>query len=110
VFHIHIQEEANVSEVRCPLDLSKVKEIAKLEKQLALETKKEVMKAVKAAQSEKSDILGFGDAVYRANPKAWSKMKKDWSKTFAESKVDVQVDAFLRRSGMRLKPYLSEQE
>jgi spore germination protein KC len=48
--------------------------------------------------------------VNRANPKAWEKMKKDWSQTFAQSKVDVKVDAFIRNSGMRLKPYMSKQE
>lgn len=110
VFHIYIREEGHVSEVRCPMDLDKVEEIAKLEKQWALETKKEVMKAVKTAQREESDVFGFGEAFNRANPKAWKKMKKEWGKTFAESKVDVKVDAFIRRSGMRLKPYLSEQE
>jgi spore germination protein KC len=110
VFHIQIREEGNVSEVRCPLDLSKIEEIANLEKQLALKTKKEVMKAVKTVQSEKSDIFGFGDTLNRENPKAWKKMKKEWSKTFAESKIDVKVDAFIRRSGMRLKSYLSEQK
>ncbi|MGM0881630.1 MAG: Ger(x)C family spore germination protein [Bacillota bacterium] len=110
VFDIHIREEGNVSEARCPLDLSKGEEITKLEKQWALETKKEVRKAVKTAQSEESDIFGFGEAVNRENPKAWKKMKKEWGKTFAKSKVDVKVDAFIRRSGMRIKPYLSEQE
>lgn len=110
VFHIEIWEEGHVSEVRCPLDLSKVGEITKLEKQFALETKKEVNKAVKAAQSEESDIFGFGEAVYRANPKAWKKMKKEWSKTFAQSKVDVKVEAFVRRSGMRLKPYMLKEK
>jgi spore germination protein KC len=110
VFHIQIREEGNVSETRCPLDLSKVEEIAKLEKQLALETKKEVMKAVKVAQSEQSDIFGFGEAVHRTNAKAWEKMEKEWGKMFAESKVDVTVDAFLRRTGMRLKSYLSKEQ
>jgi spore germination protein KC len=108
VIHIHIREEGDVSEVKCPIDLSKAEEIKKLEKQWVTETKKEVMMAVKTAQSEKSDIFGFGEAVNRANPKAWEKMKKDWSHTFAESKVDVKVDAFIRRTGMRLNPYMSK--
>ncbi|MBD0381055.1 Ger(x)C family spore germination protein [Paenibacillus sedimenti] len=110
VFHIHIRETGNLSEIKCSLDLTKVEEITNLEKQLAAETKKEVLEAVKAAQNEESDIFGFGEAVNRANAKAWNKMKKEWGKTFAESKVDVEVDAFIRRSGMRIKPYISEQE
>lgn len=110
VFHITIKEEGNISEAKCPLDLSKTEEIAKLEKQWVAETKKEVMAAMNAARKEGSDVFGFGEAVNRTNPKAWNKMKKEWDKIFAESKVDIKVDAFIRRSGMRLKPYLSEQE
>jgi spore germination protein KC len=110
VIQIHIKEEGNVSEVNCPIDLSKAEEITKLEDEWVTETKKEVMEAMKAAQSEKSDIFGFGEAVNRANQKAWKTMKKDWSQTFAESKVEVKVDAIIRRSGMRLEPYISKLE
>lgn len=110
IFHIHIREEGNVGEVKCSIDLSKAEEIAKLEKEWVTNTKEEVMKAVKAAQREKSDIFGFGEAVSRANPKEWEKMKEEWSMTFAESEVNVKVDAFIRRTGMRVKPYMSEQE
>ncbi len=106
--HIHIRQEGFIGEMTCPIDLTKKEEITKLEKEWARETKKIVMEAVKVAQSEKSDIFGFGEAVKRANPKAWEKMKKEWSKTFAESKVDVKVDAFIRLPGKRTKPYLSE--
>lgn len=110
IIQIHIREEGNVAEVKCPIDLSKQEEITKLEEEWIRETKKEVMEAVKVAQSEKSDIFGFGEAVNRANPKEWETMKKEWSKKFSDSKVDVKVDAFIRRQGMRLKPYLEQKK
>lgn len=110
LFHIHIKEEGNLSEVQCPIDLSNVTVIGDLEKDWEIKTKSEVMSAVKAAQKEKSDFLGFGDAVKRADPKLWEKIKTDWSGIFATSKVDVKVDAYIRRAGMRLKPYMSEQK
>ncbi|WP_373231553.1 Ger(x)C family spore germination protein [Cohnella sp.] len=106
--NIHIREEGNVGEIKCPIDLSKKEEIEKLEQAWVKETKKEVMEAIETAQSEKSDIFGFGEAVDRANPKAWEKMKEDWNETFAVSEVDVKVDAFIRRPGMRVNSYLSE--
>ena len=108
-FHIVIREEGDVSEVKCPIDLSKGEEITKLEKEWAKKTKKEVMQAMNAAQRAKSDVFGFGEAVNRANPRAWESMKKDWNETFADSKVDVKVEAFIRRTGMRTKPFLMEQ-
>lgn len=110
IFHIHVQEEGNLNEVQCPIDLSNVTVIGNLENEWEIKTKSEVMSAVKAAQKKKSDFLGFGDAVNRANPKLWEKIKMDWSEIFATCKVDVKVDAYIRRSGMRLKPYMSEQK
>ncbi|MBD0382926.1 Ger(x)C family spore germination protein [Paenibacillus sedimenti] len=110
VFHIAIREEGNVTEVHCPVDLSKREEIVKLQNQWADETKKEVMESIKAAQSKKIDIFGFGDAVKRTYPKGWSKMEKDWPTMFAESKIEVQVQAYVRRTGMRTKPYLKKEQ
>jgi spore germination protein KC len=104
IIHINIRQEGYVGEVTCPIDLTKKEEIAKLEKEWERETQKQVMEAVKAAQSEKSDIFGFGEAVNRANPKAWEKMKKEWNKTFAEIEVEVKVDAFIRLPGKRNNP------
>jgi spore germination protein KC len=109
IFHILIQEEGNITEVRCPIDTSKQEEIMKLEKEWQQETEKEVMGAVKAAQGKKSDIFGFGEIVKRTDPKKWKAMKNEWDKTFALSQVDVKVNAFIRRPGMRMKPSLLEQ-
>lgn len=109
VFHIAIREEGNVSEVHCPVDLSKRKEIVKLQHQWADETKKEVVEAIKAAQAKKIDLFGFGDAVKRTYPKGWSKMENDWPALFAQSKIEVQVQAYLRRTGMRTKPYMKKE-
>ena len=109
VFHIHVKEEGNLNEVQCPIDLSDVSVLSDLENKWEIRTKKEIIAAVKAAKKEKSDFLGFGDALNRANPKLWEKMKNDWGEKFASSKVDVKVDAYIRRSGMRLKPYMTEQ-
>ncbi|WP_134698685.1 Ger(x)C family spore germination protein [Ammoniphilus sp. YIM 78166] len=107
-FHLIIREEANISEVKCPIDLSKPEEFTKLEKKLREKTKQMIMAAVSVAQDEKSDIFGFGEELKRSDPKAWEKMEGEWDEIFANSKVEVKVDAFIRRPGMRVKPYLSE--
>jgi spore germination protein KC len=106
VFHIDIKEEGNVAEMNCPTDLSKIEVIKKLEKELAKETKKEVMSAVKFAQKKKSDIFGFGEAINRENPKAWGKMKNNWNSDFSKADVKVRVEAYIRRPGMIMKPYI----
>ncbi len=73
IIHIHVKEEGNLNEVQIPIDLSDVSVIGDLENEWEIKTKNEVMSAVKAARKEKSDFLGFGDAVNRANPKLWRK-------------------------------------
>lgn len=107
VFHINIKEEGVVNEVHCPIDLSKREEIIKLQRQWSEKTEKEVVKAVKAAQSEKSDIFGFGEEISRSNRKVWKDIKENWPEKFAEGRIEVHAVAFLRRVGMRNKPYFT---
>ncbi len=106
IFHIHIQEEGNLTEAKCPIDFSKREEILKLDQALSKVTEDEVMKAIKAAQKQKSDIFNFGRNLKQTDPKAWKEVEKDWDSLFAKGEVDVQVEAFVRRTGMRMKPYM----
>lgn len=108
IIRINIQEIATVGEALCPIDLSKSEEIRKLEKQLDEETVHDVMAAVKAAQKLKTDVIGFGAAVERSNPRAWKKMEKEWEGIFATCKVEVNVESTIRRTNMISKPYLFE--
>ncbi|MGM0879316.1 MAG: Ger(x)C family spore germination C-terminal domain-containing protein [Bacillota bacterium] len=37
----------------------------------------------------------------------WKKIKKKWDdEIFPETEVNVNVEAFIRRSGLRTKPYI----
>lgn len=107
VIHLTVQSEGHISEVHCPIDLGKHKIIEKLEKQMEKEIKEEVMMALEAAKEQKSDIFRFGETVNRENPKLWKEMKKTWDdEIFPETEVIVDVKAFIRRSGLRTKPYI----
>ncbi len=47
--------------------------------------------------------------VHRSDPKKWKKIKNDWNDTyFPNLKVNVKVEAFIRRSGLRTNSYLSD--
>lgn len=110
LIRIHIKEIGIVGEVMCPVDLNKSAEIRKLEQLLNKETEHDVMAAVKTAQKLKTDVLGFGAAMERANPKVWKKMEKEWDSIFATSKVEVHVESTIRRTGMISKPFLHEKK
>lgn len=105
---ISVREEGHLSEVHCPVDLNQFETISKLEKELASETKEEIKLAIKVAQEEKSDIFGLGEVVNREDPKLWKEIEGRWDEEiFPELEFNVNVKAFIRRTGMRTKPYLN---
>ncbi|WP_299094816.1 Ger(x)C family spore germination protein [uncultured Metabacillus sp.] len=107
VIYVSVRSESHISEVHCSMDLGKYENFEKLEKQLQKEIKDEVMMAIEAAKEEKSDIFSFGEYVNREDPKLWKKIDKKWNdEIFPETEVKVDVLAFIRRSGLRTKPYI----
>lgn len=106
-FMISVSAEGAITELKAPIDLTKPEELWKLEKVWADEIKEEILSSVKLAKDKRIDMLQFANRVNRADPKRWRELKKDWKETFAHSKVDVQVEAFIRNQGMRNKSHLS---
>lgn len=107
VIQLTVRSEGHISEVHCPIDLNKHEQIAKLEKQMEKEMKEEIMLAIDAAKNQKSDIFRFGEAVNREDPKLWKEIEKKWNdEIFPKTEVNVKVNSFIRRSGLRTKPYV----
>lgn len=100
--HIKVRVEANVGEVECnSLDLTKPSTIYEIEKR-AEEKIEEIMQSTvrKAQKMYKADIFGFGEAIHRADPKAWNTLKKNWDlEHFADLPVHIKVDFRIRRLG-----------
>jgi spore germination protein KC len=108
---IHVRADGDIGEVTVPVDLTNPHVLMNIEKAVEKEIKKEIHDAVQRAQKNKSDIFGFGEAVHRSEPKTWKQLKHDWNDVyFPELEVDVTVDAFVRRTGLRSKSYLSDME
>ncbi|WP_226000342.1 Ger(x)C family spore germination protein [Paenibacillus sp. BJ-4] len=109
--NIKMRVEANVGEVECPhLDLTNVSTFYDIEKKEE-EKIEEVMKSAvrKAQKSYKADIFGFGEAIHRADPKAWNTLKRNWSSEhFADLPVNIKVDFKLRRLGTIGSSFLND--
>lgn len=110
VIHLHIEEEGSVNETKVYVDFSKREEILQVEKGLEEKTKAEVIEAFKAAQRMKSDIFNFAGELKRTKPKQWEQVAKEWDSLFATAKLDVSVTAYVRTTGMRINPYISEKK
>ncbi|MEH7086647.1 Ger(x)C family spore germination protein [Neobacillus drentensis] len=109
VINIKIENEGWVSEANTAIDLMDPKIIEKIEKLTEKAIKKEVQSTVKEVKRLKCDIFGFGDVVHKANPELWKKLKGDWNNNyFADLEVNVKVDTYVRREGVRTNPFWSD--
>ncbi|AXN38016.1 MULTISPECIES: Ger(x)C family spore germination protein [Peribacillus] len=105
---IKVLVEGDIREANVPVNLNSPHVLIDIEKKLAKDLKKEMEDAIVRAQKNKSDIFGFGEIMHESHPKEWKKIEKDWDDvSFAKLEVDVQVETFIRRTGLRNKPYLS---
>ncbi|MCV9888749.1 Ger(x)C family spore germination protein [Metabacillus halosaccharovorans] len=107
VITIRLNAEGAVSETHCSMELDKDETIKELEEQLRNEIKEEVQAAIKTLQEEKSDVFGFGEYINIEDKNYWKKIKDKWEEEiFPESEVNIEVNATIRRTGMKVKSYI----
>lgn len=105
---IHVRAEGDIREVRTSIDLKDPKVIVELEKELEKKIKTLLEDTVKRTQQNKTDIFGFGEVVHRSDPEKWKTLKNDWNNNyFPDLNVQVKVEAFIRRSGLRSNSFFS---
>lgn len=107
---VNVRIEANVAEVECgEVDLTKNKTIYDLETKTEREIKSNIETALNKAQKEyKADLFGFGEAIHRADPAFWKKVKNNWDQEFVDLSVKVKVDVKIRRIGTIGDSFLNE--
>lgn len=98
--NIHTKAEGKVGEVRCKIDLKNPEAIQELEKNYEKEATRIINETIDVLQEEyQSDIFGFGEAIHRANPEEWNKIKENWDEEFSDLTVNVKVDMKIRLTG-----------
>ncbi|MBM7652949.1 Ger(x)C family spore germination protein [Neobacillus cucumis] len=110
IINIKIDSEGWLSEANTAIDLNNPDVINQIDKLAEKEIKRQIVHSVKASQKLKTDILGFGDKVHISNPKLWKKYQGNWDEEFASLKVNVSVDFYVRREGIRTIPFWSTME
>jgi spore germination protein KC len=105
---VAIEDEGWIDEANTAIDLTDPSVIGKIDKLVEKEIKKEILATVNSAKRFKSDIFGFGEKVHRADPKLWKKIKGNWNEQFADLEVNVKVNSYIRREGVRTKPFWSD--
>jgi spore germination protein KC len=105
VINVAIEDEGWISEANTAINLTNPSTIERIDRLVEKEIKREVLASIKEVQKRKTDIFGFGEKVHRANPKLWKKLKGNWDEQFAGLEVNVKVDSYIRREGIRTNPF-----
>ena len=98
---ITISGVGDIYNINNQIDIQNYKEINKIEKTWSKSLKQDLSKVVKKVQNKyKSDIFGFGNLIYKNNPKTWETIEKDWnSKYFPNLKVKIKTNLKINATG-----------
>ena len=96
-----IKGNAEINEATYNIDLSKEKNIKKLEKSLNKRLEKMITSSFNSTRKKyNSDIYGFEDLYYKKDPKYYNKIRKDWdSKEFQKIKLKVKSNIKIVEQG-----------
>lgn len=107
--NINIDIVQNVAEVKCDIDLTDIKTIDWINNQTEKHIKKNINQVLNIFQENyQADVLGFGEAIHRANPTEWRKIKDDWQTIYPEVEVNVKVNVYTRGLGTLQNSNLKE--
>ncbi|MGG6314185.1 Ger(x)C family spore germination protein [Paenibacillus macerans] len=101
VIQFNVTAQLSVREMDSKIDLRDPQALHGLEGQVNEEIIRKMKSAVKKAQSLNSDIFGFGEAIKRQNPKAWTQLEGKWADMFPRLEIEYHVDSIVRNSQMR---------
>lgn len=94
IINVSIDIVQNVAEVKCDIDLTELKTIDWINRQTEEHIKKNLDKVLNSLQENyRADILGFGEAIHRTDPKLWKDIKNDWEEIYPGVEVNVKVNA-----------------
>lgn len=106
---IRLVEETNIAETDCRIDLDDPETIRLIEEEQRQNIIKLMQNAVKIVRTKyKTDVFGFGQAIYRADPKAWRSLRHDWQRHFGKLKIEYEVKVHIRKIGMTQTSLKSE--
>lgn len=99
--NIKIKGKAAISEVNYDIDLTKEKNVKKLEKDLNKKIEKFIKKSIKDINNKyNSDIYGFEDLYYKSDYEYFKKIKDKWdSEIFKNIKIDVSSNIEIVEQG-----------
>ncbi len=106
---IEIETDGRLQETHTEKEwLSEKSELTEsLDRRLAQAIRNDVRLVLDKAQNDfNADIFGFGNLIYRTQPKEWARLSDRWDEIFPQIQVEILVDANVRRTGLIKDPLI----
>ncbi|USK60927.1 Ger(x)C family spore germination protein [Peribacillus asahii] len=104
---VKVRYEGKVSEKESPnVKIKKEEDIRALERGFSNTAQKSLGNLIAKTQKAKSDIFGFGEYFRGQFPEYWKQnveTEEDWRNIYKNLSYDVEVDTYIRHSGMKDK-------
>lgn len=98
VIYINIEADGDIQEITGNIDLYNEKNILEIQDKTNKKIKKLVNEGIKVAKKYKTDTFGFGNLIYKNNPKYFNSIS-DWNKEFKKLKIKVKVNIKIKNKG-----------
>lgn len=90
---IKVRMIAGIADQQSKKNYGTPEKLKKVTEKLSETVKKEILDSVMKSKEMSADYFGFGNAIYRKNPKLWKKLKKNWDEELKKLDVQVKVEA-----------------
>ena len=98
VVNINVKADGNIQEITCDTDLKKQENIQMIEEKTEKKVKKLVNQGIEVAKENETDIFGYGNLVYKKNPKYFKEID-DWNKKFITLDINIDIDVNIKTMG-----------
>ncbi|MDP4104903.1 MAG: Ger(x)C family spore germination protein [Bacillota bacterium] len=103
--NVHIRTEGNVLQNQTKFSLTDPQFQKSVEKAYQEAIKQRINLTLQPLQHKmKADIVGFADEFNRKYPDQWKLVENRWDEVFSNMKVNIDVDAYIRRQGSIIEP------
>ena len=97
---VKLETTATIIEYNCKLNIKEPDNIKKIEKMVNREVKSILESAIITTQKKfGSDIIGFGENLYRNDYKNWLKFEDNWDETFSTMPYKIEVKTTINNTG-----------
>lgn len=109
---VNVEVDDDIYESSAPIDLGKVEIIELIQELFGKRVKERIEETLGLLQNQFGvDVIGFGDAVYRAAPRLWEGgLRERWEDEFRKVPIEVNVIARVKRTGENAAPLNVEKQ